>query len=118
MSGCAAGNTGIKMIAADEFNAIKAELAAIKLELSVSVRDVEAGNAESEGDVGGDVTGTKVIVGAGSFDSVALWLAVVGLVVALIAGPFGGYYYQKILRPKRMRKEGRCGECGKDCKHS
>lgn len=79
--------------------------------------NVKAGNVESEieGDVGGDVAGTKVTVGAGSSDSIALWLAIIGLVVALIAGPFGGHYYQKILRPKRLKKQGRCGECGKMC---
>lgn len=70
--------------------------------------------------VEGDLSGIKtdITVGAGASDSIALWLAITGLVVALIAGPFGGHYYQKVLRPKRMRKEGRCGECGKNCKSS
>lgn len=101
--------------------AVDGDLSAVKADVdvgSVSARDVEVGTVDSavEGDVGGDVTGTKVTVGAGSSDSIALWLAIVGLVVALLAGPGGGHYYKRILRPKRLRKEGKCGECGKLCK--
>lgn len=124
VSGCATGNKVKLPIASPtvegDLSGIKAPIASptvdgdmsgIKVDAEV---DAEVGNVDSEigGDVGGDVAGTKVIVGAGSSDSVALWLAIVGLVVALIAGPFGGHYYQRVLRPKRLRKEfpGNCGK--------
>lgn len=115
--GCAVG-TKMKVPIASP--SVGGDLSGIKADVDVglvSARDIKTGNAESDinGDVGGDVAGTKLTIGAGS-GGVALWLAITGLVVALVAGPFGGHYYKRVLRPKRMRKEGRCGECGKSCK--
>ncbi len=95
---CAACTAILALAGCATLRSGESPLAAV--DTTVGLRSTDVGR---DMDVGRDSTGGSVIGGGG--DSVALWMAVLGLATQPLMAVAGALMYQHVMRPRRIRKE-------------